>query len=196
MTTKDSLIRAGERLFARKGIHGAQVRELNELAGQRNASALHYHFGSRQGLLLAIVERHSSVVDAERARRLGALDDTAGVRDLVDVVVAPLASRLRSPAGRDYLRIVPQLLDGREGSPPALADAFGRLVVQLGGLPVDLRSERLGAMLLAATTLLAVRAVTVERRTKPRLAHDVFVANLVDMATAMLLAPIGTDDRS
>jgi AcrR family transcriptional regulator len=54
--TKERLLAAGEKLFARDGVHRVTVRELNEVAGQRNASALHYHFGSREGLLRAIVE--------------------------------------------------------------------------------------------------------------------------------------------
>ena len=45
------VIRAGEHLFARQGIHQTRVRELHELAGQRNTSALHYHFGDRDEFL-------------------------------------------------------------------------------------------------------------------------------------------------
>ena len=180
--TKERLLAAGEKLFAREGVHRVTVRELNELAGQRNASALHYHFGSREGLLRAIVERHQHDVDADRARRLDALVRPS-VRDLVWLVLAPLAEQLRSPSGRDYLRIVPQLLDLDGLAPPALRRTMALLGDQLALSP-ELRSVRLRSMLLAAFTLLADRA----GQRRPALAHDAFVDNLVAMATGMLLA--------
>jgi TetR/AcrR family transcriptional regulator, regulator of cefoperazone and chloramphenicol sensitivity len=175
--TRDRFIAAGEKLFARDGVHRVTVRELNELAGQRNASALHYHFGGREGLLRAIVEKHQTVVDADRARRLDALGPSPSRHELVGVVLAPLAERLRSPSGRDYLRIVPQLLH-MDGFRPT---ALGRAMDQLGE---HLPAHRLRSMLLAATTLLADRAG--EKR--HALPHDEFVADLVAMATGMLEA--------
>lgn len=180
--TKEKLVAAGERLFARDGVHRVKVKDLNELAGQRNASALHYHFGSRDGLLRAIVDKHQQVVDANRAERLTALGPDPELRELVEVVLAPLAERLRSPSGRDYLRIVPQLLDLDGVAPAALDQAMKLLGDRLAELSRELRAERQRAMLLAAFTLLADRA----GRKKPALAPDVFLANLVDMATGML----------
>lgn len=179
--TKERLIAAGEKLFARAGVRQVTIRELNEEAGQRNASALHYHFGSRDGLLRAIVAKHQTVVDAERARRLELLFGPT-VPDLIALVVAPLAEQLRSPSGRDYLRIVPHLLDLEGAVPPAL-DATMQLLTERLDLPPDIRRERLRSMLLAAFTLLADRAGA----KKATLSHDRFVANLVDMATGMLL---------
>jgi AcrR family transcriptional regulator len=180
--TKERLLAAGEKLFARDGVHRVTVRELNELAGQRNASALHYHFGSRDGLLRAIVERHQEVVDADRGRRLDALAEPT-VHELVALVLAPLAEQLRSASGRDYLRIVPQLLDVDGLAPPALARTMALLEARLD-LPAELRGIRLRSMLLAAFTLLADRAGA----RRPLLPHDAFVENLVAMAAGMLLA--------
>src|SRR4051794_6204592 len=128
--TKERLLAAGEKLFARDGVHRVTVRELNELAGQRNASALHYHFGSREGLLRAIVERHQQVVDHDRADRLEKHTDPS-VHDLVELVLAPLAEQLRSPSGRDYLRIVPQVLDMDGLGPPALSETMVLLTGRL-----------------------------------------------------------------
>jgi AcrR family transcriptional regulator len=180
--TKERLLAAGEKLFARHGVHRVTVRELNEVAGQRNASALHYHFGGRDGLLRAIVDKHQEIVDRDRGERLKDLVDPT-VRDLVELVLAPLAEQLRSPSGRDYLRIVPQILDIDGVAPPALGQTLELLGDRLD-LPEDLRGVRIRSMILAGSSLLADRAAHPKRV----LPHDQFVANLVDMATGMLLA--------
>ena len=53
--TANRLILAAEAEFARAGIQGASLRRINALAGQRNTSAVRYHFGSREGLLEALI---------------------------------------------------------------------------------------------------------------------------------------------
>jgi AcrR family transcriptional regulator len=184
---KEQLIRAGEQLFARNGVHRTKVREINELAKQRNASALHYHFGSRDGLLQAIFERHSGPIDGERAQRLLELGDAATIEQLVRAMLEPLASELSSSSGRDYLRIAPQLFHG-EVSPPAMMLAYERAAAALTNLPEAVRYERVTSMLLAGSTLLAARAAAVEDGQVPALEQELFVSNLIDMATGMLTA--------
>lgn len=63
---------AGEKLFAERGISTVSLREINAAAGQRNTSALHYHFGSRDGLLQAILAPHLARLRARRAAMLEA----------------------------------------------------------------------------------------------------------------------------
>ncbi len=53
--TRSRLIRAGVQVFDRKGYDAASVREIVELAGVTKP-ALYYHFGSKEGLLLAILK--------------------------------------------------------------------------------------------------------------------------------------------
>lgn len=185
---KLALIRAGEELFARQGINGARINELTERAGQRNQSALHYHFGSREGLLDAIVQRHVEAVDGVRAGLLKVVGPKATLRQLVAVIVTPLAEQLSTPSGRDYLRIVPQILKS-DINPPALLSTMALAEKQIAELPPAIRAERLRAMIQIATTLLAVRAVAIEDGDKMDLDEPDFVANLIEMCTATLLAP-------
>jgi TetR/AcrR family transcriptional regulator, regulator of cefoperazone and chloramphenicol sensitivity len=186
--TKQALIRAGEQLFAREGINGARINELTELAGQRNQSALHYHFGSREGLLDAIIDRHLSAVDGSRRRRLEVVGPQATLKQLVAVIVAPLAEELGTPSGRDYLRIVPQLLKSAL-SPPALMETLRLAEGHLTELAEPIRQERVRAMIQVATTLLAVRAVAIEDGDEMSLEEPAFVRNLIEMSTALLQAP-------
>jgi AcrR family transcriptional regulator len=58
--TRARLLDAAVLLFAERGLGGVSLREINEAAGQRNTNALHYHFGDRDGLIGAIVERFST----------------------------------------------------------------------------------------------------------------------------------------
>ncbi len=95
-------------MFASKGINGVSLREITRAAGQRNSSALQYHFGDRAGLVRAVVEKHRA--DTE-PRRYALLDqyEAVGSPDL-DVLsaalVAPLAAKLSDPdGGRAYLQI-------------------------------------------------------------------------------------------
>ena len=49
MDTRERLLLTAEKLLGERGINGVSLREITREAGQRNASALHYHFGSRDG---------------------------------------------------------------------------------------------------------------------------------------------------
>lgn len=55
-TTRDRLLDAAERLFLEKGAEQVSVRAINSAAGL-NPGAVHYHFGSREGLVTALLER-------------------------------------------------------------------------------------------------------------------------------------------
>ena len=199
--TKQRLMRAGEQLFAREGIHRVRVRQINELAGQRNPSALHYHFGSREGLVDAILGAHQSKVDAELDVRLDELEAAGGrlaTRDVVEAIVHPLCRELDTPSGRDFLRIVPQILDQisanlRRGVRPPVTPQTSRVLRLLddcmGDLPEPVRRERLVAYVVILTGLLAERAHHLEAEPRPILDASQFAAHLVDTIVAALSAP-------
>ena len=50
--TRMTLINAAEELFAQSGIDGVSLRQINVTAGQKNSSAVHYHFGSKESLII------------------------------------------------------------------------------------------------------------------------------------------------
>ena len=90
--TRDKLLDAAARLFAERGIDNVSIAEIVRRAGQRNSSALHYHFGSRDAVLVALLERH--IPDIRRRRlelldgaRAGPDDDT---RAAAEAIVRPI----------------------------------------------------------------------------------------------------------
>ena len=97
MGAREQMIEAGERLVAERGIGAMSLREVQAAAGQRNKSAAQYHFGSREGLLDAIVATRMGPINEVRRQRLDELDaraaagEAVALRDVVAVVVEPLA---------------------------------------------------------------------------------------------------------
>ena len=63
------LLTAAVRVFDRKGYVGASVREVAELAGVTKP-ALYYHFGSKEGVLRAILDEAKAQVSAVAERAL------------------------------------------------------------------------------------------------------------------------------
>ena len=107
-TTRERLITVAEELMAMRGIDAVDLKEIQRAAGQRNRSAINYHFGDRNGLLDAIRDRHRGPINAERNRRLDELEalNAASVPNLIDALIRPIARGLDNRSGRNYLIIV------------------------------------------------------------------------------------------
>jgi TetR/AcrR family transcriptional regulator len=73
------LLNAAVRVFDRKGYAGASVREIAEMAGVTKP-AVYYHFGSKEGLLLAILQQAKREVDTALDR---AVARTGTARDRI-----------------------------------------------------------------------------------------------------------------
>ena len=112
LRTQAVLISTAERLFAERGVEGVSLSEINRAAGQRNKSALHYHFGNREGLLLALLKKHRDDIDLERRKLIDGVTDLGSwpLHRLVDAMVRPLYKKLEDPdGGIHYVRIMAQL---------------------------------------------------------------------------------------
>lgn len=196
--TRTRLLDAAEQLFASEGIARAQMQAITQLAGQRNSSALHYHFGSRDGLLQAVLARHLDDIDILRAQRLAELarrGDSDDLRALVEALVLPLASKLDNRAGHHYLLILQQcigelgiVVEG-EAMPASLAMLYRRLRAALKHLPKAITDERLRFVTSAMVAALAARANTKETAAGTALSSKLFVRNLVTMLYGALAQP-------
>jgi AcrR family transcriptional regulator len=193
--TRERLLAEGARHFAERGIHGAQMREVVRAAGQANDSAVHYHFGSRDGLLTAICVRHLEAMEPDRRERLARQGSDPDLHTVLTDLIAPTAQRLATQDGRYFLRITAQLASQagvRSGTPPALVgDALRIQLEQLRALcstsmSPALAGERISIVVGALTAALAERAVAIDDRVTLHLDDDRFVANLVTMLAAAL----------
>ena len=76
-TTKGRILDTAERLFADHGFPATSMRDITQEAGV-NLAAVNYHFGSKEALLIAVLERATAPVNRARLERLNALEDDAG----------------------------------------------------------------------------------------------------------------------
>ncbi len=112
--TRANLIDAAAELFAAHGVEGVSIRSINSQAGLAAAS-VHYHFGSKDRLLDAVLEREGQAVRAEiseRADRLLARQARPTTRQLVETLAKPYLNLIaREPVrGIQWLKIVAQLI--------------------------------------------------------------------------------------
>lgn len=118
MSTKDRIIEAAEILFALNGYHGTPVRDITERAGV-NVAAVNYHFGSKENLLFALLDRIIAPINTERLEMLEEAS-ADGPPDLEQILTAFLLpdltslNRLRA-RNRDLPRFVSRMYS--EASP-------------------------------------------------------------------------------
>jgi AcrR family transcriptional regulator len=195
--TRERLLAEAERLFASRGVHRATSREITEAAEQRNTSALTYHFGSRAGALREILRRHGAPLDEERARLVDEPLDRQPTRDLVAALVVPYTACVETPRGRNYLRIVAQLVDTfaawrieADLNPPHLRRILATLEQRVRGEPAVQR-ERIVHLIMLMTEAAGERARQIDDGDEVGLDDDRFATNLTDTLVAILEAPIG-----
>jgi TetR/AcrR family transcriptional regulator, regulator of cefoperazone and chloramphenicol sensitivity len=193
--TRERLLDEAERLFASGGVQGVTTRQIVGAADQRNPSAVSYHFGSRQNLLLAILARRGGPVDEERGR----LRERAGPRpdapSLVRCLVVPYAALLDFEGGRAYVQIVAQLRGRfaawRIESDAATTKHLAQILDEIEGSPdasAAVRRERVVALIMVLTGTVAERSRRIEDGTGNELSHEAFVENLITMCAAVVAA--------
>jgi AcrR family transcriptional regulator len=200
--TRQQLILAAERLFAERGIEGVSLREINLAAKQRNTSAAHYHFGSKEALVEAIFELRRTEIGRRREELLDRLEAdgrTSDLRALAEVLVRPLAPELQSgqsgEEGSRYLEFLAHLLlmspekvgeilrrhQAAEGRWAALA------MKSLPGIPRSLLWTRLFLMARHVVTSLAVyhrRGLETDE-----VSLETYLSDMIDAVAGYLGAP-------
>lgn len=79
--TKDRILDAAEQLFADHGFPATSLRDITNEADV-NLAAVNYHFGSKEALLIAVLERTTIPVNRDRLKRLDQLEAAAAGRPI------------------------------------------------------------------------------------------------------------------
>ena len=99
VVTKDSLMRAAEKLIAINGVENVSIRDIVAAAGQKNESALQYHFNNLTGLVTAIHCQRSRQIRRKRQDLLTATQAKSAelsLRQLCALMVEPVFLLARS----------------------------------------------------------------------------------------------------
>ena len=184
--TKARLLDHAEKMFAEDGIFAVTNRQITEAAGQKNESALNYHFGTRNELIITLLTRRGMNL-IKFGELLAHLGDNPTARELVQLLVEVYASCLHTKSGCDYLRIVDQLrgwmTDWEFISSLEDDDINEHLKSILGLLQKETDSQRVLGMIMLMTALTASRAQLVSDNRQLPNSHEEYVETLTDMLT-------------
>ena len=198
-------MRAAEQLIAQHGLAQVSSRKIAEVAGNTNHSAVAYHFGGRDELIQAIVERQISQLEPRRSALIDAVGADGTVLDYVRCIVLPMTDSLAElPQPSWRARFLRQVL-----ADPAIGQLFrgdpllGPSLRRVGALVSD-RLDDVSAPVLEGRFKLLAHMITdacagyEERNSEhPDRANWAFFGHFLTDATAgMLCAPDTTRAES
>lgn len=206
--TRMSLVLAGEKLFALRGIDGVSLREVNQAAGQRNRSAAHYHFGTRLGLIEAVYDYRAAHLNERRMAMLNVIEQSHGQFDLRSIIrcfVCPLIDEIeKTEGGSFFLRFLAAVnmhsdMDvcrmWRNRHVEATEKIYALLQNSLPELPASVFSVRFGLMMVHLIYVMAEREKFLTVNENARMGQELFYANLIDILVAMMSAPVSTETQ-
>jgi AcrR family transcriptional regulator len=193
LSTKEQIVLAAERLFAERGYEGVSLREIGSAAGSGNNSAVQYHFGSKEQLVVAIFENRLTYIDDRRALLMAQLEPR-DIRAWVECYVLPLLEQGEID-GSHYMSFIAavehqvglfeNLPERFQTTTQSFHDAVGALMTHV---PEPLRSHR-----ILQVVRLSVHAASARERAKSQgldvLPFGVHVADLLDGWAGFLQAP-------
>jgi AcrR family transcriptional regulator len=199
--TKQRLMEAAEDLFAEYGIEAVSARQIALAAGQRNQSAIRYHFGSKDDLVVALHTQRIAEINERRAQLLEVPGVANDMRALIGAIAMPLAERVeRDAGGSAYVRFLAHLFSDRQrrdlliehgASAALLRRIYADLRRLANAIPEPLFSERLRLLVGGIIHALADRErLRAKGNAGPFvLGHAAFVNNLIDAGIGILTAP-------
>lgn len=205
-TTQDLLLLTAERLFAQDGIDAVSTRRIAQAAGQRNISALQYHFGGKDQLIDALLALRLRTINQRREALLAdsARSGRADLHALLTALVLPLTDELAEPDSH-FVGFLQQLYSTARGDnvyanqAPELTSGLTRvslgIAACLAHLPGEVRELRL--RLMASQLVHSAGDWYYQRqRGEVRVALSLLSANLIDFLAGGLQAPVSAEVSS
>jgi AcrR family transcriptional regulator len=124
MPTDRRLLLAAERLFAERGIDAVSLRTVMA-AASANVAAVHYHFGSKDELVRALIKERGGQVSARRGELLDELEAAAQVhvRLLAEAFVRPVVEMVGS-GGAAWVTLIAGILSSGHSALSVVTDGF------------------------------------------------------------------------
>lgn len=197
--TRKQLIETAEAMFLAEGLETVSSRAILRKAGQRNLSALKYHFGSRDGLLAAITERRASQIETKRQKILAdvlARTPEMTIRDVCAVfVTTPVSLCREDPTFRAFLAEFGQRLLSTPGSLLIIEPITSSVETLTEIVAKNSRGLDPRILLRRIEDANALGVLALSRRAKSGSAFrgknaELFTENLIDELEGLLTAPV------
>jgi len=105
-----AIIVASERLFGQYGLNGVSLRQIVVAAGQVNPSAVQHHFGSKRGLIQAVYEMRTPLVESGRQAKIASMRKKETIEELLAAHLEPIIEVLPKAKRLLYARFMMRLL--------------------------------------------------------------------------------------
>lgn len=193
------IIVTAEHLFGQHGIHNVSLRQIAVAAGQGNHSAVALHFGSKAGLIEAVVKARRSIIDDGRRQRLErvlAQTSEPDLRQLLECLLMPWADDVDEAGNHPYACFLAQLMWAEEADvlltmldeAPICAELLERIRDRARHLEGDVLSFRIRLVMQMFLTA-ALHKGRVPLSPLHQMDGSAVFAQIVTLGTAMLLAP-------
>ena len=134
--TQLEILYAAEIIIGQKGIENTSHRDIVNLAGQKNTSAILYHFGSINGVVDALFELRMKVQNQERSELLENLlnqEDYSNM-DLMDAYIDPMYNRVfHDSEWRNWIYFLQNLIISTNGN-KYYADKYRKAAAEIENL--------------------------------------------------------------
>jgi AcrR family transcriptional regulator len=205
---RNRLLDVAEKLFAERGLDAVSLNSIARCANQLNGSVMQYHFGSKAGLIEAILERRMEELNRRRNDLIANIDPSnrlTALRQVAEAMVLPFAEQMAAEGGSAYLRFTAQVTFNTDKSVFEMArgkhdTAVRKIAALVQDILHDVRPEVVRHRLALVTTLVLFG---VGEREKLRMAGrhggvarlhtDEFIRDLIQMIVGALNAPIAVD---
>lgn len=121
MNTRERILNSAEKLLAERGVARTSLRAITS-AADVNLASVHYHFGSKAGLLEAIFERRIRPMNLERLRQLEELEkqykDAIPLESLIQAFIEPALGLSRDSryGGKHFIRLLGRTYTDPQGA--------------------------------------------------------------------------------
>lgn len=198
-SNRERILDTAERLFGQHGIDSVSLRQIGEDAGQKNKTAIQYHFGSKEGLAKAIIQRRSKMMEPRidqmyaAAGTQGRLDD---MRALIEILFLPVWEVTDSHGDHSYAAFLLQYMHHPEFKPESSGfgwDIHGHVLTwnRLKALVPGLGEDEAFARLYVLNGMFVssmVRLDSERKSGKTLLPRETFLNMLLDMMVAAFAA--------